>query len=237
MKRILLCALAFHAAAAGALAQSPPADPPAPPVVVTEKGPAVPAAKTKPVRRERARLIPDEIFAAELKDIYDVSFTLGEYRGRVFVLNFWASWCGPCRAEIPELNKLREELGPRGVEFVGLTTENPGAASEKVREFASTFGMTYRVGWADPDVFAMLVTRAAIPQTLVVAADGRVVARFVGYSKKVLPALRAGIEQALEPPPEEEDAEEAEPAQPSTPPQQSPAAPPAARETSAPPGA
>lgn len=232
MKRVILCALAFHVAAAGALAQTPPAEPTAPQVVAAEKGPA---AKAKPVRRERGKLIPDEIFAAELIDLYDVTFTLGEYRGRVFVLNFWASWCGPCRAEIPELNKLREEFGPRGVEFVGLTTENPGAASEKVREFVNRFGMTYKVGWADPDVFAALITRSAIPQTLVVAADGRVAARFVGYSKKVLPTLRASIEEALEPPPEEEedDAEEAEPAPPSTSPQQ----PPAARETSTPPGA
>lgn len=226
MKRVLLCALAFHAAAAAALAQAPPAaDTPAP------------AVKAKTAKRERARLIPDDIFAAELKDLYDVSFTLGEYRGRVFVLNFWASWCGPCRAEIPELNKLREEYGPRGVEFVGLTTENPGSASEKVRQFASDYGMEYRVGWADPDVFETLVTRAAIPQTLVVGADGRVVARFVGYSKKVLPMLRAGIEEALEPPEEggEEEAEPA-PAQPAPTPQQPPAAPPAAPETSRPPG-
>lgn len=236
MKRVLLCTLAFHAAAAGALAQTPPAEPPAPQAVVTEKGPAAPAARTKPVKRQPGALIPDEIFAAELKDLYDVSFTLGEYRGRVFVLNFWASWCGPCRAEIPELNKLREEFGPRGVEFVGLTTESPGAASVKVMEFASTFGMTYRVGWADPDVFAALVTRAAIPQTLIVGADGRVAARFVGYSKKVLPTLRAGIEEALKPPPEEEeDADEAEPAQPS--PSPAPAVPPAAPETSRPPRA
>jgi thiol-disulfide isomerase/thioredoxin len=229
MKRFLLCALSFHAAAALTLAQSPPAEPPAPQFVVAEKGPA---AKAKPVKRERGKPISDDIFAAELKDLYDVSFTLGEFRGRVFVLNFWASWCGPCRAEIPELNKLREEFGPRGVEFVGLTTENPGAASEKVREFTSQFQMTYRVGWADPDVFAALITRAAIPQTLVVDADGRIDARFIGYSKKTLPLLRAAIEEALEPPPEEEEdeaEEEPEPAQPS------PSPTPAAAETSRPP--
>src|SRR5215210_6364086 len=93
-----------------------------------------------------------------------------------------ASWCGPCRMEIPELNKLRDEYAPRGVEFVGLTVESPGAESERVMKFAGEFGMTYRVGWADPDVAAALMTRKSIPQTVVVAADGRIVARFVGYS-------------------------------------------------------
>jgi thiol-disulfide isomerase/thioredoxin len=231
MKRAILCALAFHAA--GALAQSPPAEPAAPQVVVAEKGAAAaPAAKTRPAKRDRAKLIPDEIFAAELKDLYDVSFSLGEYRGRVFVLNFWASWCGPCRAEIPELNRLREEYAPRGVEFVGLTVENPGAASEKVREFASKYEMTYRVGWADPDVAMALMTRNSIPQTIVVGADGRVVARLVGFSKEIPRLLRAGIEQALKPPPEEEDEpEEAEP-EPAAPAPPPPAAPPAAPETS-----
>lgn len=227
MKKLLLCALAFHAAAAFAPAQTPPEAPPdEPKVAVNAEAPAAPA-RAESAKREPARLVPDDVFAAELKDLYDVSFSLGEYRGRVFVLNFWASWCGPCRVEIPELNKLREEFAPRGVEFVGLTTESPGAESEKVREFARASGMEYRVGWADPDVASALMTRAAIPQTLVVGADGRIVARFVGYSKKVTQMIRAGIERALEPPPEEGAPAAGEGAQP----------PPVAAETSRPPGA
>jgi thiol-disulfide isomerase/thioredoxin len=227
MKKLLLRVLAFHAAAAAALAQSPTLAPPAPKVVADAQSPAAAAARTGAVKVEPAKLFPEEIFAAELKDLYDVSFSLGEYRGRVFVLNFWASWCGPCRSEIPELNKLREEYAPRGVEFVGLTVESPGAESEKVREFAHQSGMEYRVGWADPDVAAALMNRRAIPQTLVVAADGRIVARFVGYSKRVSQMLRAGIERALEPPPEEAEPAPGADSQP----------PPAAAETSKPPRA
>ena len=234
MKKLFLCALAFHAAAAAAPAQSPAAAPPAPQAAVAAQSPAAPAVRAGAVKVEPVRLFPDEIFAAELRDLDDVGFSLDEYRGRAFVLNFWASWCGPCRVEIPELNKLHEEYAPRGVGFVGLTTESPGAESERVRAFAREFKMEYRVGWADPDVAAALMTRKAIPQTIIVAADGRIVARFVGYSKRISQMLRAAIEQALEPPPEEaEEAEEAEPA----PVQPSPAVPPALPETSAPPGA
>ena len=223
MKKLFLCALAFHAAAAYAPAQSPPE----PTVVASPQGPAAPAAKAGTVKVEPAGLISDDIFAAEMKDFDDVSFTLGEYRGRVFVLNFWASWCGPCRVEIPELNKLHEEYAPRGVEFIGLTTESPGAESEKVREFAREYKMAYRLGWADPDVAMALMRRPSIPQTLVVAADGHIVARFVGYSKRIPQMLRAGIEKALEPPPEEAEDAEPKPAP----------APPAAPETSKPPRA
>ena len=233
MKKLFLCALVFCAVAANSLAQSPPAEPAEPKAVVNAQNEAEPAAKAGTVKVEPSKSIPDEIFAAELKDFDDVSFSLGEYRGRVFVVNLWASWCGPCRVEIPELNKLHEEYSPRGVEFVGLTTESPGAESEKVREFARNFKMAYRLGWADPDVALALMTKRAIPQTLVVAADGRIVARFVGFSKRTSPLLRAGIERALEPPEEEEEAEP----EPPVPPQPSQTVPAAVPETSRPPRA
>jgi thiol-disulfide isomerase/thioredoxin len=225
--RPILFALVFHVAALGALAQTPAEAPPAPKAADAEESaaPKRPAAKAEP-----AKVVPEEVFAAELKDLYDFSFTLGEYRGRVFVLNFWASWCGPCRAEIPELNKLREEFAPRGVEFVGLTVESPGSESEKVREFAREHSMDYKVGWADPDVALALMSKRAVPQTLVVAADGRIVERFVGYSTYIPNMLRQSIEKALAPPPAEKEGAEPEPGA-------TPAPTPPAPETSRPPGA
>ena len=190
MKRVLHFALALFSAAACARAQSPPAP------AAAAQAPAAPVVKVEP-----AKVVPVEIFEAELADLEGVDFSLSDYRGRVFVLNFWASWCGPCRVEIPELNKLYEEYSPRGVEFVGLTLESPGAGSAKVREFAREFKMTYKLGHADPDVARALMSGTSIPQTLVVAADGRVVLRVRGYSNTVPKMLRAGLDAALEPPP------------------------------------
>jgi thiol-disulfide isomerase/thioredoxin len=198
MRKLLLFALAFCSASAHALAQSPTA--PAPPGV----GPkvTVTAQPAPPVKVEPAQFVPDEIFKRELKDLDGASFSLSNYRGRVFVINFWATWCGPCRLEIPELNKAREEYAARGVEFVGLTTENPQLDAERVRDFAREFKMGYKLGWADPETAGALQTGTAIPQTLVVAADGRVVVRFRGYSDKIVPRmLRDGIEKALGLPP------------------------------------
>lgn len=201
MKKLFLFALALCPAAAHVRAQTPP-QPAAPKVVVTVQSAL--AVKVETVKVEPAKFIPDEIFDAELQDLDDGSFKLSEYRGRVFVLNFWASWCGPCRMEIPELNKLYEEYNARGVEFVGLTIERPGAASEKVREFARQFKMAYKLGWADPDVALALMSGTSIPQTLVVAPDGHIVVRYRGYSNKIPQLIRAGLEQALEPTPETE---------------------------------
>ena len=194
MKKLILFALALCSAAAHALAQTPTPPPEgAPKVTVT----AQPAAKVEP-----AQFVPDEIFKRELKDLDGAGFSLADYRGRVFVINFWATWCGPCRLEVPELNKARAEYAARGVEFIGLTTENPAEDAERVREFAREFKMEYKVGWADAETALALRSGTAIPQTLVIAPDGRVVIRFRGYSDKIVPRmLRDGIEKALGPPP------------------------------------
>jgi len=203
MKKLLLFALVSCTAASHALAQSPPA--PAPPeatpkVTVTTESPK-PSAPAPGVKVAPALFVPDEIFNRELKDLDGRSFFLSNYRGQVFVLNFWATWCGPCRLEIPRLNKLREEYRSRGVEFIGLTTENPKLDADRARDFAREFEMKYKVGWTDAETALALMSGTAIPQTLVIGADGRVVIRFRGYSEKIPQMLRDGIEKALNPPP------------------------------------
>src|SRR5215210_7800690 len=101
------------------------------------------------VQVEVPKFLPDEVTGRELRDLSGRAFRLSDFRGRVYVVNLWATWCGPCRMEIPGLNKVYEDYRARGVEFVGLTAEDPDEASEKVREFVGELRMTYRVGWID----------------------------------------------------------------------------------------
>ena len=194
---LILCSAA-HAVAQTPAATAAPADPPSAPtpkVTVTAPRPAAPVVRVEPFR-----VVPDEVFDAELKDLDGVGFFLSNYRGRVFVLNIWATWCGPCRLEIPELNKLHKEYSARGVEFVGLTTESPAADGARVRDFAREFGMKYKLGWGDGKTLqTLLAGNYSIPQTLVVAADGRVVTRFRGFSSVVPQMMRRSIEKALDP--------------------------------------
>src|SRR5215212_9795667 len=96
---------------------------------------------------EVPQFLPDEVTGRELRDLSGRAFRLSDLRGRVYVVNLWATWCGPCRMEIPGLNKVYEDYRARGVEFVGLTAEDPEEASEKVREFVGELRMSYRVGW------------------------------------------------------------------------------------------
>src|SRR5919112_3931196 len=103
------------------------------------------AAQTATV--EAPKFLPDEVTGSELRDLAGRAFRLSDFRGRVYVVNLWATWCGPCRMEIPGLNKVYEDYRARGVEFIGLTAEDPEEHSEKVREFVDEFRMSYRVGW------------------------------------------------------------------------------------------
>lgn len=167
------------------------------------------------VTAEGAKFLPEEVTKSELRDLSGRAFRLDDFRGRVYVVNLWATWCGPCRLEIPGFNKIYEDYRARGVEFVGLTAEDPEESLEKVREFVDEFRMSYRVGWIDKPTVLTLATwnapsppqRAgsfAIPQTFVVAADGHVVLRVRGYNPRVADMIRAGVRKALDlaPPPQ-----------------------------------
>src|SRR2546423_1869450 len=159
-----------------------------------------PTAPTQNVKREELNAVPDEVFNHELKDLDGRSFYLSNYRGQVFVINLWATWCGPCLLEIPRLVDLRKEYARRGVEFVGLTVESPAEDIRRVRDFARKYKMRYKVGWVDGDTARTLMNgRNSIPQTFVVAADGRVVMHFIGSNDIRPKILPEGIEKDLNP--------------------------------------
>lgn len=123
---------------------------------------------------------------------------LADYAGKVVVVNFWATWCGPCRMEIPHFVELNEEYGSKGLEIIGLTTEDPETDEELVREFADKFQINYKLGWSNPELAGGLITSDAIPQTFVISRDGRMLENFTGFDPQQTPArLRAVIEQAL----------------------------------------
>ncbi|HKZ80243.1 MAG TPA: TlpA disulfide reductase family protein [Pyrinomonadaceae bacterium] len=155
--------------------------------------------------------LPPNVLEAELKSVRGAPIKLGNYAGKVLVVNFWATWCGPCRLETPELVLLQKEYKSQGVEVIGLSTESPGASAEGVRSFVKDFNVNYQIGWATSEVASSLMLAAttdvaqtfvrgrdAIPQTFVVSPDGRIVKRFIGFNHlSSPPQLKQAIEDAL----------------------------------------
>ena len=163
-----------------------------------------PATTVAPVRNAPAppplvTTLPANVLESELKALNGAPIKLSNYDGKVLVVNLWATWCTPCRVETPELVNLYKENRARGLEIVGLSTENPEASAEKVRQFVQDFEVNYRIGWATPEVAITLMQgRDAIPQSFVIARDGRVIKRFVGFNPSSTPALlKAAIEEGL----------------------------------------
>ena len=143
--------------------------------------------------------LPDSVRNTEIKALDNKPFRLSDYAGKVVVVDLWATWCGPCRVEIPHLNDLSKEYKDRGVEVIGLTIENPQTAAQAVRDFANEFQINYKIGWAERNLaLALMNGHDRIPQTFVITRDGRVLKHFVGFTpQRTVPMLREAIEQAV----------------------------------------
>ena len=152
-----------------------------------------------PTRPTALATLPQPILDAENKASSGDPIKLGNYSGKVLLVNLWATWCGPCRIETPELVKLHKEYQSRGVEMIGLSTEDPAASAQSVSDFIREYKVDYQIGWAKPEVAQTLMQgRGSIPQSFVIARDGRIVRRFIGFRPDLTPGqIKAAIEEAL----------------------------------------
>ena len=126
-----------------------------------------------------------------LLDLNGKSVRLADYKGKVVVLNFWATWCGPCRSEIPDLITLQSKYGSQGVVVLGLSLDAEGAGV--VRPFADTHKMTYPQLIANAGTAKMYGGIIGIPTSFVVDRQGRITKKFFGVAD-----LKA-FEEAVQP--------------------------------------
>lgn len=119
-----------------------------------------------------------------LPDLTGHTRQISEWRGKIVLVNFWATWCAPCREEIPMLIALREKYSSNGLEIVGIAVDSVS----NVVEYASKYGITYPVLIADAggiDVMRKLGNAAgALPYTVVLDRSGVIVSRKLGILRR-----------------------------------------------------
>jgi len=152
-----------------------------------------PSSPTSPI------MVPAKVLETNFPAIDGKQRRLGDYAGKILVVDIWATWCGPCRVEIPHLVELANEFQGRGVEVIGMTTEDPVKDAEKVRDFAGEFKINYPIGFANGE-FALHLKqgRDVIPQTYVIGRKGQLHKHFIGFNAQTSPSqLRAAVEEAV----------------------------------------
>ena len=120
------------------------------------------------------------LLALSLPDTQGTAQPLRQWRGKVLVVNFWATWCEPCREEMPEFIRVQRELGPQGVQFVGIAVDS----ADKVGRFARQLELNYPALVAGYDAIDLSKPLGnpllALPFTVIVGRDGQVALTHVG---------------------------------------------------------
>lgn len=147
--------------------------------------------------------LPQEIRDTKVKTLDGGSLKLSDYDNKVVVVNIWATWCGPCRQEMPDLVKLNQEYKSRGLVVLGLaTTYNERDDPEHVKQFIKAQNVDYRILWDDGALAGPLVQsvngKSVIPQSFVISRDGKIMKHFSGFNALSTPTLmRQAVEEAL----------------------------------------
>ena len=120
-----------------------------------------------------------------------------DYHGKVLVLDFYATWCAPCRESIPRLKTLQQTYGPKGLQIVGLNVGGPEDRI-KVADFAKELGIQYPLGFPDKHLTELFLSDdQTIPQTFVFGRDGQLVKRFIGYQESTGVELEKVLEMEI----------------------------------------
>jgi cytochrome c biogenesis protein CcmG/thiol:disulfide interchange protein DsbE len=116
-----------------------------------------------------------------LKDINGKEVSLSDFKGKVVILDFWATWCGPCRSEIPDFIALQKKYGGKGLQVIGISVDKDKNALSK---FYKDNGMNYPVALTDGAVESKYGGIRGIPTTFIIDKSGKIVKKYVGATSK-----------------------------------------------------
>ncbi len=127
---------------------------------------------------------PAPAFAAQsVPDAHAATVTKGiaDYRGQAVLLNIWATWCGPCREEMPRIERLRQEFGPQGLAVVAVSIDNPGMA-DAIREFRKEMALSFEILYDESGKIRDDYQTSGVPETFLIDKQGVVRRRLIGAS-------------------------------------------------------
>ena len=130
-----------------------------------------------------------------LKDLNGKTVSLSAFRGKVVLLNFWATWCPPCRAEMPSLNKLYNMLKPRGLEVVAVSTDR---SISDIKDFIKSHRVSFPILFDSDRSGAKQYRVFSMPTTFLIDRKGMIVEKFYGEYDWTEPETKGKIEKLLQ---------------------------------------
>ena len=170
------------------------------PAVVAGKPDSPAPNPAQPAKPREGLAIAANVLASPIKTIDGKTLKLADYKDKVLIVNFWATWCGPCRQEIPHLIKLRQDFKDKGFEVIGVTHASNDPDPETVTEFTKQFNIPYPIGYAESNLILGLQAgevRNNIPQSFIISRQGQIIKRFVGFGGEYPQIMRTLVQEAL----------------------------------------
>ena len=171
----------------------------------TQKGPVdnsatAPSVGKNTVVTEKSEFpaAPVGIIQANIKLLDGSTFKLADKKGKTLLVNMWATWCGPCVAEMPHLVEMQDKYRDQGFEVIGLNQSDESA--ELIKPFAAKHNLNYQLGWSDAALFAEFnkITRlGGIPQTILINREGQMTGVFVGGGNTVISKMKETVEKTV----------------------------------------
>lgn len=141
---------------------------------------------------------PSAIMQADIKLLDDTTFKLQDKKGKVLLINLWATWCGPCVSEMPHLVEMQNKFKDKGFEIIGLDIDPE--SKEDIDAFAAKQKLNYQLGWADGKLmneFVKITRLQGIPQSILINREGQLTGMFTGGSMKTVDKMKETVEKIV----------------------------------------
>ncbi len=167
----------------------------------TSDAPGSEAENNKAAKKEKSSgypPAPKALANAKLKALDGDDFRIADLKGKVVLINLWATWCAPCIEEMPHFVKLQEKYGDDGLVIVGLNSDEEPEA--KVRTFVEQQGLNYKIGWSTKEVveeFINISKLPGLPQSLLLNRKGEMTGMFRGGGPDVIASMVESVEKRM----------------------------------------